>query len=369
MITTTRRLLAAPTPDLATHTAVHGALPRSHPAELLDLVDRSGLRGRGGGGFPTGRKLRAVAAGRAPVVVANGCEGDPASAKDKALLAVAPHLVLDGVELAAHAVGAAAAILCAHDGTALRAAVAARSWSIDVSVVDVPGRYVSSEESALVNFLTTGDARPTVKVFRPAERGVRGRPTLVDNVETLAQLALVARRGPDAFRRDETRLVTVDGAAPHGGVFETPVDLGLGEVLRLAGTDPDATVLAGGLGGEWLTRAGHHRASSIPGVAAFHVLGGCGLRETSKMLAYLAAESARQCGPCMFGLPAIAADFAALAAGAAPADTAARLRRRLGVVPGRGACAHPDGAIRLAASALRVFADDVTAHAHGRCLA
>ncbi|OLR94719.1 hypothetical protein BJP25_10830 [Actinokineospora bangkokensis] len=362
-------MLATATPDLAAHAAVHGPLPRPRPDDLLAAVDAAGLRGRGGGGFPTGRKLRAVAAGRRPVVVANGCEGDPASAKDKALLATAPHLVLDGVELAAHAVGAREAILCAHDGTALRQAVAARALSIAVSVVDVPRRYVASEETSLVNFLNTGDARPLVKLVRPAERGVRGRPTLVDNVETLAQLALLARTGPEAFRRDETRLSTVLGAAAHGGVFEVPAAATVGDLLRMAGADPEGPVLAGGLGGEWLVRAGHLRVADVPGVSAFRVLGGCGVRETAHVLGYLAGESARQCGPCAFGLPAIAADLAALAAGGAPAEVVARLRRRLGVIPGRGACAHPDGAVRLAASALRVFSDDIAAHAHGRCLA
>jgi NADH:ubiquinone oxidoreductase subunit F (NADH-binding) len=91
----------------------------------------------------------------------------------------------------------------------------------------------------------------------------------------------------------------------------------------------------------------------------------CGLAETARALRYLAAETARQCGPCMFGLPAIAADISALAAGTCEPSDLVRLRNRLGLIGGRGACAHPDGAVALAASALDVFADDVQAHVTG----
>jgi NADH:ubiquinone oxidoreductase subunit F (NADH-binding) len=91
----------------------------------------------------------------------------------------------------------------------------------------------------------------------------------------------------------------------------------------------------------------------------------CGLAETTRIVRYLAGESAMQCGPCMFGLSSIAQDLESLTFGGRP-EVLDRLRRRLGVVHGRGACAHPDGAVRLAASALTVFAHDVHAHAAGR---
>ncbi len=385
--------------DLAAHRARYGPLPRpagrSGRAALVDEVTRSGLRGRGGGAFPTGRKLAAVAAGRGPrVVVANGCEGDPASAKDRVLLRLAPHLVLDGLVLAAVAVGAGEALLCLPEAGApgLDAAVAQRADDpVAIRLVEVPARYVASEESALVHFLTSGDARPTVTPPRPAQRGVRGRPTLVDNVETLAHLALVARYGAGWFRAcgteaaPGTALVTVGGAVQYPGVYETELGVPLGAVLEPAGGVPEGgtAVLVGGLGGSWLPLP---LATGIPftpedlraagalggGVTALTVLPAraCGLAETARVLRYLAAESAGQCGPCMFGLPAIAGDLTALAAGR-PAPLGgrvglARLRRRLEVVPGRGACAHPDGAAALAASALTAFAEDLAAHAAGR---
>lgn len=382
--------------DYADHRKRYGPLPRkvSVRARLIETVARAGLRGRGGGAFPTARKLAAVAAGRGRrVVVANGCEGDPASGKDRVLLELAPHLVLDGLVLAAMAVGAAEAVLCVSEAglqvARLDAALAERSGDdpVAVRIVEVPERYVASEESALVRFLTSGDARPTVTPPRPAERGVRGRPTLVDNVETLAHLALIARYGSQWYRAcgteaaPGTALVTIGGAVWRAGVYEMEYATPLGEVLDLAGGPalPPAAVLVGGLGGAWLPFPAAARVPFTPadlraaganggGVASLIVLPerACGLVETARAVRYLAAESAGQCGPCMFGLPAISADLTALAVGDAGRRLLTRLQDRLDVVRGRGACAHPDGAVALAASALAVFADDVARHVEGR---
>lgn len=389
---------------LGLHQGCHGRLPTplyggpGGPERLREVVAASGLRGRGGAGFPTGTKLAAVARRRRgrPTVVANGCEGDATSAKDETLLEVAPHLVLDGIELAAHAVGATDAVLCVHQGSRVVAGVEAAmtergSGPCAIRIVAVPPRFVASEESALVNFLNSGDARPTVTPPRPAQRGVDGRPTLVDNVETLAHLAMIARHGPDWFRAAGTdaspgsTLVTLRGAVHRPGVYEVAFGRPVADLWQRAGgpSEPIGAVLVGGLGGSWLairevarlrlTHEDLHTAGAALGVAALVMLPerACGLAESARVLRYLAAESARQCGPCMFGLPAIAADMTALVAGGADAPEALRrLRRRLPVIAGRGACAHPDGAVRLAGSALRVFAADAQGHAdHGPCAA
>ncbi len=379
--------------DAEDHRARLGPVPlaayrgRSGRERLVDHVAAAGLRGRGGAGFPTARKMRAVAAGRGrAVVVANGCEGDPASAKDGVLLELAPHLVLDGIVLAAHAVGATEAVLCVHAGSRLvhplGIAVRDRADPLEIRIVEVPRRYVASEESSLVRYLTSGDARPTVTPPRPAERGVHGRPTLVDNVETLAHLALIARFGSEWFRgagtpeSPGTALLTVGGAVAAPGVFEIDLGTPVGDVLALAGgpAEPLAAVQLGGLGGSWLALpdAAGLRLSyedGLRGVAALVALPerACGVAETARVLRYLADESAGQCGPCMFGLPAVAEDLAELADGRDRSGAVLRrLHGRLGVIPGRGACAHPDGAARLAASALRVFEADVARHAQGR---
>jgi NADH:ubiquinone oxidoreductase subunit F (NADH-binding) len=380
------------------HEDRYGPLPRPgyssqlRPGAVADAVAAAGLTGRGGACFPTGTKLQAVAAGRGPaVVVANGMESEPASQKDHALLSHAPHLVLDGADLAAAAVGADVVHICLpRPATRLVDqmchAVQERQrysvGSVPVEVHDVPPHYVSGEETSLVRWLNGGEARPLSSRARPFERGVRRRPTLIDNVETLAHIALIGRFGPAWFRQagladaPGTMLATVSGAVRNPGVYELAVGTPIAELLAWSGAAPDASaVLIGGYFGTWhevqsvagapMSPQWLQRAGASPGAGVLIVLpeGACGLSETARVLGYLAAQSAGQCGPCAFGLPAIAADFADLAAGRADAAVLQRLERRFGVLTGRGACRHPDGAVRLAASALAMFAADARAHA------
>jgi NADH:ubiquinone oxidoreductase subunit F (NADH-binding) len=388
--------------SLREHADRYGILPpagHSGPGGLIEEVSAAGLTGRGGAAFPTGTKMRSVASGRGPaVVVANGMESEPASEKDQALLARAPHLVLDGIVLAAEAVGAAEAHLClAQDRDWLTdivaAALAERERAgldrIPVTIHSVPAGYTASEESALVHWLNGGEAKPTRTPPRPFERGVGKRPTLIDNVETLAHVALIARYGPRWFRQSGrggaagSMLTTVSGAVARPGVYEVEAGARIGDVLALAGADGDAqAVLVGGYFGTWhsvsdvaglpLTRQGLEPVGGSPGAGILYVLqaGECGLAEAAKILRYLAGESANQCGPCMFGLPAIAGDLSQLAGGRPEGDPLGRLHRRFGQISGRGACRHPDGAVRMAASALTAFAADAHAHARRRtCVA
>lgn len=365
---------------------------------LVELVDRAGLIGHGGAGFPAARKMRAVIEAsrlRRPLVVANGADGEPASGKDAALLHIAPHLVLDGVTLAARAVGAGAAVVCVH-GSASSAALARaieerRGAAVDdvaVTVREIPSRYVSSEESAIVRWLSGGPALPTLRPPRAAERGVNGRPTLIHNVETLAQLALIARYGAQWFRtagtpeEPGTMLVTVGGAVTAPGVYEVPRGLPLTGLLDIAGgpTRPLQALLVGGYFGAWLPMAPAlrlpltHRdlraagAALGAGIVVALPVEACGLIETARVAGYLSVESAGQCGPCRNGLPAIAGALAGLAVGEWSPGRAGDLDRWLGVVPGRGACGLPDGAVRFVASALDVFSDEVAHHARaGGC--
>ena len=363
---------------------------------LIDLVEEAGLTGRGGGAFPTARKMRSVAAsGRPAVVVVNAAEGEPLSGKDRLLLAVAPHLVLDGAALAAHAVGASKIVLCVHDdsGAGLETAAAERDSAglsrVHVQVCRIPGRYVASEETALVSRLNGGPAAPAFTPPRPFERGVDGRPTMVSNAETYAHIGLIARYGAEWFRAcgtadaPGTALFTVSGAVVGPGVVEAPLGTSVADLLRMAGgpAEPLRAVLTGGYGGTWLplrrtqtptTPAAFAAADAAlgPGIIVALPTRACGLAESARILGWLAGQTAGQCGPCTFGLPAIAGDFADIAAGRADPATYGRLRRRLSVIPGRGACRHPDGAVRFAASALRVFGDHVGAHDRpGRCAA
>ena len=261
---------------LPEHEQLHGPLPlgghsgRDRPERLIDIVERSGLTGRGGAGFPTGRKMRSVARRRGPaVVVANGAEGEPASAKDQLLLTRLPHLVMDGIALAADAVGARDAYLCVHRQesrllASLQDAAATRAVAgidpVPITIVGIPGRYVSSEQTAIVQFLGGGPAKPTFTPPRLDERGLRGRPTLENNVETLAHLALIARYGDRWFRAiglpsaTGSALVTVSGDVARPGVYEIELGTPIGAVITMAGGPvrrPQA-VLVGGYFGGWM---------------------------------------------------------------------------------------------------------------------
>ena len=381
--------------SLAEHIAAHGALPSFGAragAGLLDIIERSGLRGRGGGHASTAMKLRAVAERRRrPIVLANGAESEPASAKDAVLLTRTPHLVLDGAAVAATAVGADEAIIYVKRPArrAVTEAIAERGARdrIAFKVADAPSAYVAGHETAAIAYVNGGPALPTTVPPRPFERGVGRRPTLVSNVETLAHMALIARHGAEWFREVGTRsqpgtaLLTVSGAVGRPGVYESPFGASLRDVLGLAGgtTEPVQALLVGGYGGAWIAAdrlAGLHLDDHDPVLGAGSVGAGilvvlgqgrCGVRESAAVLEYLAAESAGQCGPCVHGLHAIAGAFAAVAAGAGDRATLARLHRWGDQVRGRGACRHPDGAARFLASAMEVFAGEIALHAAGRC--
>jgi NADH:ubiquinone oxidoreductase subunit F (NADH-binding) len=374
---------------LADHLERYGPLPLvgTRRDELFEAVAASGLAGRGGAGFPTVRKLRAVAAGKRPIVVANGTEGEPASAKDKVLMANNPHLVIDGVLAAESLVGAEESVIAvgradAASRRALRAALSERSDGRHVRIEAVPDRFVAGEESALVAWLNGRDAKPTLKPPRPSERGVRGRPTLVQNVETLANLALLARRGAEWFTEQETILVTVRGAVRRAGVVEVRPGTPIAEILERCGGAPEPlqAFLVGGYFGSWIAAEDNldlpFEAEALAPLGASlgartliaFPTSACGVAETARVAAYLAGQSAGQCGPCVFGLPAVVQCMDVVARGG-PASHAAleRLPTLHAQIARRGACAHPDGTIALVESALRVFVDEIDLHLTGRC--
>jgi NADH:ubiquinone oxidoreductase subunit F (NADH-binding) len=374
---------------LVEHQQRYGPLPVL-AKDFVSVVERSGLRGRGGAGFATAIKLAAVAesAGRRSrsVVVANGSESEPASGKDRTLLALAPHLVLDGVAVAAAAVGATEAIVCVEQGAsaaqrAVAAAVAGRRAPIPVRLVTVPRRYVAGEETALVSWLNGGTGLPTFVPPRPFQRGVHDRPTLIDNVETLANLAVIARYGDEWFRAvgspgaPGSMLVTVSGAVGRPGVLEAASGTPLTQLLAVAGgvSEPLAAVLLGGYFGTWVTpEALNDRVLDLTvgaGVILAFPASVCGLLEVARLARWLAGQSAGQCGPCVNGLPAMAAGVEALAQGRTTDEVVTNLKRRLALAPGRGVCHLPDGFSRVIASGLNTFSSEIEAHAAGQCTA
>ncbi|GAY16463.1 NADH-ubiquinone oxidoreductase-F iron-sulfur binding region domain-containing protein [Mycobacterium sp. shizuoka-1] len=383
------RLLAAHGPSLTEHQDHFGAPPEHSRAQLVSLLEDAKLTGRGGAGFPTARKIAAITGGGA-VVIGNGAEGEPLSRKDALLLGRAPHLVLDGLHIAAAALGADTVYLYVHVDAvaAVRAALderrAAGRDPYSVTVVTAPDTFVAGEESAAIRHIEGGPALPRDRVVPTAISGLRRRPTLVNNVETLAHIALIARFGPDWFRsvgdREEpgTMLVTVSGAVDTEGVIEVPTGVRLTELIDARSV---SAVLIGGYHGSWLpasafeglrlSRAGLQAVGATPGAGIVHALGAteCGLARTAEIVGYLADESARQCGPCRNGLPRLAELFEELAYGRANDPLVKEVRRIARLVDGRGACRHPDGTARMIRSALLTFAADVELHRRGRCAA
>ncbi len=394
------RLLAGIEPDgspagLLAHQRAYGPMPRIPAERLFDEVARSGLRGRGGADFPTARKLQAVASRRnVGAVVVNGSETEPASRKDRLLMATLPHLVLDGAQTAAEAVGAREVIVklsidALRPADALERALAERTDRLPVSLVEGAAGYVAGEESAVINYLGGGPAIPRFVPPRPYERGYRNRPTLLQNPETLAQLALIARFGASWFRElgsdadPGTALTTMAGAVAEPGVYEMAFGTPLRDLLVAAGgpTEPIRAVLVGGYFGTWTTWAetatmrlsradlAEHGAALGSGVLIALGESACGLHESARLARYLADQSAGQCGPCVHGLNAMAESFAALVDGVAHRGERDRLLRWASEIRGRGACHHPNGAIRLITSALDKFGPELERHARERCSA
>jgi NADH:ubiquinone oxidoreductase subunit F (NADH-binding) len=382
-------------PDLSAHDRTFG--PASfRGAALIEHAGAAGLTGRGGACFPVARKLAAVAAaGGGAVAVGNGAEGDPASSKDAALLWYSPHLVLDGLQLAAEAAGAHRAVLYVHANgpggpdltgrlrTALYQRASAGIDRIEIQLAEAPPRFLAGEESALVARLSGGAARPRYKQSRVFERGVAGRPTLVQNVETLAHLAMIARHGAAWFRGVGTpgepgsMLCTVRDPDGRMRIVEAAIGTPLRHLVWLG--DGVQAVLVGGYHGGWLSVAQARQltlsnadlrpAGTIagPGILVALPTARCGLAETAAVARYLALESAGQCGPCFNGLPGIAAAAAAVARPRPAERELANLRRWAGLVAGRGACHHPDGTVRFVASALVAFRAEIAEHSRGRC--
>ena len=340
-------------PTLRTHLERWGPMG-GRALGVLEELAASGLVGHGGAWFPVSTKWESVAAGsrRRPVVVANGAEGEPASGKDAFLLRHAPHLVLDGLSLAASTLKARRTIayVPATSIPNVSAAVAERSASgldpVAIEIFEAPDTYLAGQESAVVNVLGgRRDALPSFVGLRSIrENGVGGRPTLVQNAETLAHVALVARFGAAWFRAvggpesPGTMLLTVN--RPGNRVV---VEAVLGSSLRQAtGLRPEEIsgargILLGGYGGGWVSpgafdelpvseKAARRVGATLgAGVVAVLPRDVCPLAETAEVARYMEGQGAGQCGPCIEGLAELADDLERLAYGHRSAPSTERI--------------------------------------------
>ena len=366
-------------PSLAAHRQQYGDLPRRTLDDLVEATDDAGVRGRGGAAFPFAVKLRTAAdSGRRPVVVVNLSEGEPASSKDSALARTRPHLVLDGAVATARSLGARRVhVVLPGDRPLTRAAMEhAMDERRDRRVRLVPHvaspRFVAGQARAVLELMAGRPNLPVTAWTPEAVAGHRARPTLLSNAETWAHVGRLLHTGPPVGGTPEepgSTLLTLRMPGAPVAVRE----VAYGTTLEAVLPPGDVPVLLGGFHGTWVpsTQARQLRVS-VPGLrAAGFALGAglvlavddCPVAWTQRIVAYLAGQSAGRCGPCFNGLPALAVAVSALDDGGGTQ----RVEQLTTLVERRGACAHPDGTVRLVRSLLTAYPHEVARHGGGHC--
>jgi NADH-quinone oxidoreductase subunit F len=416
-------LIDPPIADLEAYRAAGGgeALQRARelgPGGVIQEITLSGLRGRGGGGFPTGTKWASIRGADEPgtrrFVVCNGAEGEPGTFKDRAILRADPYQVVEGVAVAALAVGAEAAFIClkarferevaAVTGALAEMAAAGLAGDVPISVVTGPDEYLFGEEKAMLQ-VVEGDA-PLPRLFPPYIHGLfatsaqmgwsarprstddldgapRANPTLVNNVETLATVTHILRRGPEWHRSLGTgaspgiTIATVVGDVVRPGVGEVELGTPMREVIERVGggVAPGRTVKAvlSGVANPVLTAGGLDAPMSYEGLeAAGAGMGSAGFivyDDTADMVAvarmmsrFLYVESCNQCPPCKFGTGEITAHLELIERGEGQERDIEAIGARLRTVTDGNRCYLPVEEQLLIGSLLRAFPEEFVAH-------
>ncbi len=363
---------------LALHRVQYGPVPSVDVASLLETTERLRIRGRGGAAFPFAIKLRAAADGKRPVVVINMSEGEPASAKDSALAMTRPHLVLDGAVATARALGCSTVhVILPGDRagvvTAMKGAIAERTDRVTFRIHQAEPRFVAGQARAVLELMAGRPNLPVTAWAPEAISGHKGRPTLLSNAETWAQVGLLVLV-------EEHRYCSLGTETEPGTTLMTFTGDGVPEVkevpfgTRMRDVLPDGfagrPALVGGFHGAWApwhtlasarVSVDRMKSLSIPlGAGVVVSPRECPVLFTARIVDYLAGESARRCGPCFNGLPALAEAMRAVTHGR---GGLARVEELSALVVRRGACAHPDGTVRLVRSLLATFPGEVDAHA------
>jgi NADH-quinone oxidoreductase subunit F len=387
--------------------SVRNTVGRIKPQTVQDAVTQSGLRGRGGAGFPTGKKWSFVPMGddapRPKYLVANADEMEPGTFKDRLLLEGDPHQMVEGMIVSGYAIGAdvgyiflrqeygvaarrlTRAIAEAYEHGYLGRDILRSGWSFELFLHTSAGRYICGEETALLNALEGKRAIPRAKPPYPQVSGLWGRPTVVQNVETLYNVPHIVLRGAEWYRGlgraadGGTKIYGVSGRVNRPGAWELPMGTTVRDILNLhaGGMRPSVGfrgLLPGGASTAFLTEQhldlsmdfeGIAQAGSRMGTGTIIILDDhtCPVGMMLNLQLFFAQESCGWCTPCRDGLPWVAHLLQALEDGRGTPDDlhVLELHTRL-LGPGHTYCALAPGAMDPLASAMKYFKDDFDAH-------
>jgi NADH-quinone oxidoreductase subunit F len=389
--------------------ALDRILQELEPGDVVELVKRSGLRGRGGAGFPTGLKWERVRAARRSdaVLICNGDEGDPGAFMDRMILESFPYRVIEGMAVAAYAAGAAEGIFYIRAEYPLaveRVAEALRrcekAGRLDLKTRAGPlrlalriregaGAFVCGEETAMIASLEGRRGTPRLRPPYPAESGLHGRPTLINNVETLACIPWILRNGPDAFRAvgtpssPGTKVFALAGKVARGGLIEVPMGTTIRAIVEEIGGGAAngkrwKAVQIGGPSGGCIPASLADTSVDYEALAAAGAMMGSGglvvLDEDDCMvdiaryfLQFTQSESCGKCTCCRVGTRRMLEHLERLCAGEGQPGDLEALERLARTTAKGSLCGLGKTAPNPVLTTLRYFRDEVEAHLHGRC--
>ncbi len=389
--------------------ALRRCLDQLTPEQLIDEIDRSGLRGRGGGGFPTGRKWRFVREQAEPMryVICNGDEGDPGAFMDRMIMESLPFRLIEGVAIAAYAVGAEQAVVYVRNeyplavrrmNAALDAArrhgwlgdnVLGSGFAFDIELREGAGAFVCGEETALIQSLHGKRGNPTLRPPYPAEVGLRGKPTLVNNVETYATVPWIIRRGASAFSAIGTKqskgakVFALAGKVKRGGLIEVPMGTTIRQIVEEVGGGVEAgrtfkAVQIGGPSGGCIPASmadipvdyeALAEAGAMMGSGGLVVLDDrdCIVDIARYFLTFTQNESCAQCKPCFKGTKVMLKILDRICTGQGTAADLEELEQLAHEVRDGSLCGLGRTAPNPILTTLKYFRAEYEAHIAGRC--
>ncbi|MHC4515010.1 MAG: NAD(P)H-dependent oxidoreductase subunit E [Planctomycetota bacterium] len=375
------------------------------PEQAIDIIDQSGLRGRGGGGFPTGRKWGIVrrAAGEQKVVICNGDEGDPGAFMDRMILESAPYRVIEGLAISAWSTGATKAIFCiraeyphaveriteALATCAERGVLQRDGFELEIEISRGAGAFICGEETALIASLEGRRGNPRLRPPYPAESGLWGMPTLVNNVETLALVPWIIRNGAAAFAAlgtktsKGTKVFALAGKVERGGLVEVPMGITIREIIEdvgggVAGGHTLKAVQIGGPSGGCVPASLADTPVDYEALLSVGAMMGSGgfvvLDETDCMvdvaryfLEFTQGQSCGRCTPCRIGTKRMLEILDRIRAGKGRKGDLELLEDLANQVQVGSLCGLGKTAPNSVLSTFRYFRDEYTAHLDGRC--